>query len=549
MFQRISNSMKVVWFSFAVAVSLMSGIVAADSRKPNIIYIMADDMGYGDASPFGLERSRIPTPGIEQLARQGMRFTNAHTVASVCVPSRIAIMTGRYPWRVQGARQNGPWGFLNPRIPTDHFTLGKMLRSAGYTTGYVGKWHLGTKMQTTDGKNQGLTNVDYTKPLTVSPIDYGFDYSFILPGSLDMFPYVFARNGQFVGKVNKQRGWSAFNRIGPTEENFEDYKVLDTFATEVEQFIARQAASVKKGTPFFLYLALTSPHTPVSPHPKFQGATKLGIYGDFVYESDHCVVRTLRSLKQHGIDENTMVIFTSDHGPAAYAGLVAKATYNNVKSIEKLGHFPSGPFRGYKFSIYEGGLRVPYAVRWPAVVKPGTSSDSLIGLHDLLATVAEVTGTDLAADQGVDSISFLNLLHDPSSAGDRKSMLMSSPWSFTITRGDWKLCLCPGSGAQGAYGNLPKWDESWKRAVEKFGKKPKRNELLKAEFVQLFNLDKDPTESKNLAAEYPELVAELFAEMTRDWQSGRSTPGPKQENDRPRINYWARVPKSLLQSP
>lgn len=546
---RISDVCLALGLSILVSLSVNAasdGTGASVAPRPNIIYIMADDMGYGDAKSFGLQRCKIPTPGIDQLASEGMRFTNAHSVSSVCVPVRMAIMTGRYPWRFNRTQPDGPWGFLNPRIPTDHHTIGKMLRSAGYTTGYIGKWHLGTKMQTKDGKNQGLNNVDFTKPLTISPLQYGFDYSYILPGSLDMYPYVFIQNGMWVGNVTKQRGWSAFNRVGPTEENFEDYKVLDTFSSEVESFIEKHSKPSKAGKPFFLYFALTAPHTPTSPHPDFQGKTRLGLYGDFVSEVDNCVVRTLAALKKHGIDQNTMVVFTSDHGPAAYAGNIKKATFDNIKGLEKMGHFPAGIFRGYKFSVYEGGLRVPYVVRWPAAVKPGQTCEQLVGLHDLMATVADVSGAELNDSQSPDSISYVNLLFDPTDSGDRQSMIMSSPLAYTIIDGNWKLLLCPGSGARGVYGNRPTSDAAWQAAVKEFGHNPKHDELLSHQFVQLFNLKDDPTESHDLSHEHPEIVESLFNIITEHWKNGRTTSGPKLANDKSGLNYWARVPKFVF---
>ena len=519
---------------------------AASTDKPNIIYIMADDLGYGDAAPFGNERCKIPTPGMTRLAAEGMRFTDAHSIASICVPSRLAIMTGRYPWRINGIGKSGPWGYIAPQFKPGSHTLAHLLNDQGYKTGYIGKWHLGLSMVTTDDQVQKIGNIDYSKPVTAGPNDHGFDYSFILPGSLDMFPYVYLRNQGFLGKVNKMRGWSAFNRIGPTEENFEDYEVLQTFRGEVNQFIARNAKDSKNGKPFFLYFALTAPHTPTSPHPDFQGKTDLGIYGDFVHETDYCLVSTMEALQKHGIDDNTIVIFTSDHGPAPYAGNILEATYNNIKGLEKQGHYPAGPLRGYKFSVYEGGMRIPFLIKWPNHIKPGSTCDRLIGLNDLLATIADITGSELSTNQGVDSISYLPLLKDPNEKAPRQNLQMQGTHGWAYRMGDWKLCLCPGSGALGVYGNVPKRVDAWPAAVKEFGKNPTREQLIEAPFVQLFNLKEDLGEREDVSKQNPEVVKKMYALMRQQFTNGRSTPGPKQTNDRNTLNYWSRIPSGIL---
>jgi len=517
-----------------------------EAAAPNIVYIMADDLGIGDVECYGGDRCQIDTPHIDALATAGMKFTDAHAPASVCVPTRVAIMTGRYAWRFQSPRPSGPWGFLNPRIGLKRLTLGKMLQTAGYRTGYVGKWHLGTLMQTFDEKNQGPDNVDYSKPLKIGPRNYGFDDSFILPGSLDMYPYVFARNNVFAGDVTEQRGWSAFNRVGPTAKGFEDWKVLDTFSTEAESFIARNAESARDGKPFFLYVALTSPHTPLSPSPSFEGKSRMGLYGDFVMETDDCVGRVTAALNKHGLKENTLVIFTSDHGPAPYAGDRRKATAGQMKELEKRGHFPSGPYRGYKFSVYEGGLRIPFIVRWPGVVEPGSQCDRLIGLNDLMATVADVTEVTPAADSLLDSVSYLPLRRDASAEHTRASMILRSTRCFVVRHGDWKLALCPGSGSGVGLGNSPTWDEAWQRAREEFGKPAKREELTAAPFVQLFNLSVDQNESRNLAADHPKRVNELLAFLRQQIDGGRTTPGPKLPNDR-HIQHLSPAPPYVFQ--
>ena len=523
-------------------------VQCAASERPNIIYLMADDLGLGDVKIYGGDRCRIQTPHFDRLAAEGMRFTDVQAVASVCVPSRVAIMTGRYPWRFGAPEAGGPWGFLGLRFAPDTFTLGDLMKEAGYSTGYVGKWHLGTKMTTKDGQTQGLTNVDYEKPLVVGPADYGFDYSFILPGSLDMYPYVFVRNNRFVGKVNKQRGWSAFNRVGPTESAFEDYKVLDTFSGEVEAFIERAAEPAKSGTPFFLYFALTAPHTPTSPHPKFKGKSDLGLYGDFVMEVDDCLGRTLRALERAGLSENTLIIATSDHGAASYAGNIAKATFAQYRSMQALGHYSSGPYRGFKFSIYEGGRRVPFVVRWPRGIQPGSVCDQLIGLQDVFATCRELSGQQPLAHQGVDSVSLVPLFSNPNAEPVRETMIQSSVRSWAVRQGRWKLCLCPGSGCPGTYGNIPTQEEAYRKALTAFGRQPNREDLLRAPFVQLFDLAADPGESKNLAAEYPERVRSMIELFDQQMTAGRSTPGPRQSNDGGGVNYLAGVPKFVTEN-
>ena len=516
---------------------------AGAGTRPNIIYFMADDLGYGDVRCFGGARCQIKTEHFDRLAREGMRFTDAQAVASVCVPSRKAIMTGRYAWRFGPSEPGGPWGYLGLQFPTDTYTLGDLMQSAGYETAYIGKWHLGTAMVTHDGKVQGLKNVDYTQPLKAGPVHYGFDYSFILPGSLDMYPYVFVRNNHFVGNVNRQRGWSAFNRVGPAEETFEDNEVLDTFSREVETYLERQAKRAREGQPFFLYFALTAPHTPTSPHPRWQGKSDLGKYGDFVMEVDDCLGRVMRALDQYGLTDQTLVIATSDHGAASYAGNIEKATFAQYRSMQALGHYSSGIYRGFKFSVYEGGRRVPFVVRWPDVIAKGSVCDQLIGLQDVFATFAQVAGQALEEDQGVDSVSLLPLFTDPNGASGRETMIQSSVRSWAIREGHWKLCLCPGSGCPGTHGNVPPQEEAYREAIEAFGKSPAREDLLRAPFVQLFNLAVDPTESMNLASRHPDRVAAMIKIFDDQWAAGRSTPGAPQENDRQNLNYLGGVPE------
>ena len=517
-------------FYILLFVFLSSTLYAA--TKPNIVFILADDLGIGDVNCYGGERCLIDTPNIDALAAGGLRFTDAHVNASVCGPTRRAIMTGRYNWRFGATTNHGPWGFCGPRPNTEKSTLGKLLKRSGYRTGYVGKWHLGTIMQTLDGKKQGLTNVDFTKPLTYGPVQFGFDESFILPGSLDMYPYAFARNNVWQGEITAQKGWSAFNRVGPAEKDFQDHEVLETFYGEAESFISKQ----KKDRPFFLFLALTAPHTPTSPGAKWQGKSKLGVYGDFVMEVDHSVGRVMDALKAKGLDENTLVMFTSDHGPGPYAGNILKATPGQIKKLEEKGHYSNGPHRGYKFSVYEGGLRVPLIARWPGVIPEGETNDALIGTNDLMATFSEIADEKMGDKEGPDSISFANLLRDPKAKGTRENLIMRSVVSFVVRDGDWKLCVSPGSGMpanmENGIGNDPTPEVAWKAALDKVEGKVTKADLLKAPFVQLFNVAKDPHEDKNLAAEQAERVEKMGRLLKEQIENGRSTSGPKLKNDK-----------------
>jgi len=517
--------------------------IAAESTtgresRPNIVFILADDLGIGDVACYGRERCLIKTPNIDALAAGGLRFTDAHVSFSVCVPTRVAIMTGRYPWRFGPPQPGGPWGFLGPRFPVGTLTLGHMLQQAGYRTGYVGKWHLGTEMTTVDGNVQNEKNVDFTRPLKIGPPQHGFESSFILPGSLDMFPYAFIRNNVWQGDVTARKGWSAFNRVGPAEKDFEDDKVLETFYSEAENFLASQSNE----QPFFLYLALTAPHTPISPSRKFQGTSELGLYGDFVTEVDHAVERVIAALKQCGQYENTLVLFSSDHGPGSYAGNIRQATPGQIHLLEERGHFPSGPHRGYKFSAYEGGLHVPLIAHWPTTVKAGSENHSLVGLNDLLATFASLAGTQLTDQQAPDSISFANLLRDPTATGTRTNLIMQAISAFVVRDGGWKLCLCPGSGCPGNYGNRPRSADAWQAAVKQFGRSPQQNELTAAPFVQLFHLPDDPHEDQNLAARHPDRVQRMVALLQQQIAAGRSTPGPDLTNDAKDVPLHPRVP-------
>ena len=497
--------------------------------RPNVVFILADDLGYGDVKAFGGDKCNVDTPNFDQMCAEGMKFTDAHVTDSVCVPSRTSIMTGRYAFRFGNAEPGGPWGFTGLRFPESQHTLGDMFRSGGYATGYIGKWHLGTRMTTRDGNVQGPGNTDFTKPIQIGPSDYGFDECFFLPGSLDMYPYAYIRGKEWQGKITAQKGWSAFNRVGPAAEDFVDTQVLSTFCNEAGSFIQRQA---KQPKPFFLFVALTAPHTPTSPEAEFKGKSRIGIYGDFVMNADACIGRIRQQLSDAGVAENTVVMVASDHGPGHYSGRRLQATANQMQEMEKDGHFSAGPWRGYKFSAFEGGLRIPFATVWPGVIKPGTVSDALVGLNDLMATWAEIAEIELSANEAPDSISFLSVLKDPGNA-HRAKLVIRGTRSDAFRDGDWKLILGPGSGSSGPFFSEPKSEDAWEDAIQAFGRNPANHkELEDPAFVQLYHLRNDPAETTDLSANHQDRVKKMLADYQQIIRNGRSTSGPPLSNDR-----------------
>jgi len=521
---------------------LATGAVGQD--RPNIVLVIADDLGIGDVKVYGGDRCRVETPNFDRLAREGVRFTDAHAAASTCIPSRIAVMTGRYAWRYAepDPAMDGPWGYLTPRFEPGTPTLGLVLARAGYHTAYVGKWHLGTVMSTKDGKPQGPDNVDYSQPLQVGPADFGFESSFILPGSLDMFPYAFIQDQEWVGDVTAKKGFSGFNRVGPAAEDFEDQDVLDTLTSQAEAFLTDAAS--KEGEPFFLCLSLTSPHSPISPSAGFQGKSALGPYGDLVMETDACVGRVLDTLDRTGLAKGTLVVATSDHGPASYAGNGPEAA-GQYKQLQAAGHFSNGNFRGFKFDIYEGAHRVPFLVRWPGKAPSGGVCPRMIGLVDLLATFSAAAKERLKDDEGADSVSFLPLLENPAAEAPRRTLVMTSDTAFAIRKGALKLILSPGSGCNGTWGNEPTDAVAWKEAVTAFGHPPTLSELGLPQFVQLYNLTRDPGETKNLAQDQPDDVSSLLEQIDTLVASGRTTPGDWLENERA-VNYFEKIPPFVL---
>ncbi len=459
---------------FALAMLVHSG-VKANEIQPNIVFILADDLGYGDVQRLNPARGRILTPQLDRLAAQGMTFSDAHSGSSVCTPTRYGLLTGRYAWRTRLQRGVLDGGSDAPLIGARQLTVGEMLREQGYKTACVGKWHLGFEFSNAANgaakKAKGRSGAPVGTRITDGPVTRGFD--------------------EFWGCSNA-RTMESLIEGDRVIESLPPVEMLPRLTRRAEEFIRTNAEN-----PFFLYVALTSPHTPIVPSPEWKGRSPLGEYADFVMQTDEAVGRILASLEQHDIAEKTLVIFTADNGCSPQAG---------VRALEENGHFASAGFRGYKSDIWEGGHRVPFFVRWPGVVKPDSTSDATICLVDFMATVAEIAGVKLPADAAPDSVSFLPLLRGTSTAPRRDSLVHHSiEGKFAIRSAQWKLCLCAGSGG---------WSKDTDRAP-----------------VQLYDLIADPAESTNLAAENPEVVARLTKLLHRQITEGRSTPGPGLSND------------------
>lgn len=363
--------------------SLASTLPAAESR-PNIVYILADDLGWGDLGCYNRE-SAVPTPNADRLAAQGIRFTDMHSPSAVCTPTRYGVLTGRYCWRTS-LKKGVLWGYSPNLIETGRMTVASLLKAQGYYTAGVGKWHLGLGT---------AEKVDYTKPLRPGPLDHGFDYYFGIPASLDMDPYLYFENDRTVEQPtahtegrNEPRG--VFWRPGPIAPGLKIDQVLPTLTQKAVSVLRERAA--KPGQPFFLYFPLTAPHTPWVPNDEFRGRSKAGDYGDFTAQVDAALGEVMRTLEETGLAHSTLIVFTSDNG-----------AHWTPEDKEKFTHRANAGWRGMKADIWEAGHRVPFVARWPGKIRPGAVAEELGCLTDLLATVAEITGQKLPDDAGEDS--------------------------------------------------------------------------------------------------------------------------------------------------
>jgi len=462
---------------------------------PNIVFIMADDMGYGDVSCYNSE-SRIRTPNMDGLAKEGVRFTDAHSPSAVCTPTRYGVLTGRYCWRTR-LKRGVLNGFSQPLISRGQMTVAELLKRHGYHTACIGKWHLGVGWQSKDGKavNDSRDSADFTKPITDGPNQHGFDYSFITAACSTVdSPYVFIENGrctaQPTAQMVKTGPVSKFgSRPGPMVPGWSNEDVDPTYVEKTREFLRRHQQS-HKDSPFFIYLPLSAPHAPWLPPDFIKGRSKEGPRGDLVVLVDWCVGQVVEALDSLKLRDNTLLIVTSDNGPR----------------IGKQGHKSSGPYRGYKSHVWEGGHRIPFIARWPGRIKPDTTCDELICLMDLLATCAAVVGTTLPDNAGQDSYNILPALLGQKLQEPVRDAIVhhSSKGVFAIRQGSWKLILeTKGSGG-------------W---VAPRGGDPKPGTP-----GQLYNLADDPYETNDLWDKRPEIVGQLIRLLERYKREGRSRP-------------------------
>jgi arylsulfatase A len=476
--------------------------VTGQTAKPNIIYILADDLGYGDLSCYN-SASKIKTPAIDALAKEGMMFTDAHSGSSVCSPTRYGILTGRYSWRTR-MQEGVLWSYDEPLIPNNRLTVASFLASQGYATAVVGKWHLGLGWDKTRREAAGeRQEINLFAPLTSGPTTIGFDYFYGITASLDIPPYLWIENDKVTATsidTIEERKLPGFWRRGPVGNDFKHEEVLPKIIDRSIDFIKKKAAAHK---PFFLYIPLASPHTPILPTSEYAGKSGTTEYGDFTVMTDQMVKRVFDAVKASGIENNTIIIFTSDNGCAPYAGIDALAA---------MGHRVSGPYRGAKADIWEGGHRVPFIAKWPGKIAPGSSSSKTICLTDLFATVADMLGKTLPDSVAEDSYSILPLMLRKDGFARPSTIHHSVFGHFAIRKENWKLIFAAGSGG-------------WASPNEKNAAE------LKLPPIQLYDLDADPGETNNMALKNSAMVSKLTGEINAIIENGRSRPGLPQKND------------------
>jgi len=467
-----------------------------DVARPNVVLILADDMGYGDVRALNPD-STIPTPHLDSLAEDGVSFTDAHSPAAVCTPTRYALLTGRYSWRTR-LKSGVLDGYDAPLMQPGRETLGTFMARHGYHTGIVGKWHLGLGFA-----RKSRTEIDFSKPVDDGPHTHGFDYSFIIPASLDFPPYVYIRNGQmtrFPVVHQPEQPNPAFLREGPRSPDLVMEDVLDDLTTEAVGYMENRVAHDE---PFFLYFPLTAPHKPILPHPRFRGDTGLGPYGDFIHQVDSTVGEVLEALSRLDIDENTLVIFTSDNGSYMYrrddSGSDDHVDDPSIQAYRPENHTPNHVLRGTKGDIWEAGHRVPFFVKWPSHLNGDRRVDTAISQTDIFATLAEILGESPPVGAAPDSFSLVPFLHaEPNAARAEPIIHLSGRGMLAIRDGDWKLVIGNGSG----------------------GREAPRGDPFERPY-QLFNIADDLSEDHDVIDEFPEIADRLERKFTEIYEANR----------------------------
>lgn len=468
-----------------------SQAVIADQQvgaRPNIVYMLADDLGYGDISHLNPDRGRIPTPHVDNLAREGMTFTDAHAGAAVCTPTRYGVLTGRYAWRTRMRSGAFTSDDVDSLIAEDRITVGSLLRRQGYHTAIIGKWHLGMHVNPKPeiagrGGRDILESVPIGAKVSQGPVERGFDY--------------------YLG-FHRAAGMRMLMENDRVIEDIEPIDMLPRLTRRAVEYISERARDAKK--PFFLYLPFNSPHGPFVPSKEWQGKSGLGKpYADFVMQTDASVGEVLKALEKHGLADTTLVIFSSDNGPPLSSADRAAPGGTKSPTMAEQGHYSSGPLRGYKGHAWDGGHRVPFVVRWPGQVPANSQSGQLVCLTDFMATIAKILGVALPANSGEDSVNLLPAMLGTATRPLREAVVHHSRYGmFAIRRDDWKLVFGAGHGGQSG------WDGAGR---------------------QLYNMREDIGE-RNDRHEAERKVADELTELMRTYVSrGRSTPGEVQQND------------------
>ncbi len=510
MFQRLDRFLLASpMAAVLIAVTLLcTSSLSFAASPPNVIFVLADDLGIGDIAATN-PSAKIKTPNLSQMASQGITFLDAHSPSAVCTPTRYGLMTGRYNWRSRLAK-GVLSGTSDHLIPADRPTVAHLLRSAGYHTQMIGKWHLGWDWARTELGDRSARQIDFSRAVSNGPDINGFDGYYAHCGSLDMPPYVWVDTGKPTAiptreeGVTKQQDPYGWYRKGPISPDFVIDDVLPHLFEKSIQHVEERAGDKASKQPFFLYLALPAPHTPIVPVAPFKDASGMNPYADFVMQIDHHMGQLFETLRKLGIDDNTLIVFSSDNGCSPEA---------NFGVLKGHGHDPSAGYRGHKADIYEGGHRVPLIAKWPSRIKAGQTTSAVACLTDFYATLRDIIETEPQDVGGEDSHSWLPLF-DGSETNMRDSLISHSiSGNFSIRMGEWKLCLSSGSGGWSA----PREPDAIKRNLPE---------------MQLFNLKLDRGERTNVMNQHPEVVQSLLSRLKKEVENGRSTPGSAVDNDR-----------------